>query len=383
MKRNTLFFIVLFILAGCNGYRENYYFKVDGISIYPVGKHTVRYSYKYPYLSLITREVYKNKKIKVYNFSHVLTIVKLPKFDTIFSLKKINLEWFLIWKVKFDTIFGFMGDGVPEKGPVWEYYKNIKLVKILPSKGIVYDTLLFVANGKMGGIKHMKILENGETEYLMFDYDFHAHLIELPSLKYLGYTREWSLYLEPLYFSKDNLFVSIVGARLPGHGNDLYIGKINIKNMKVEKLMPVFLDSIRNVYGVVGFSDKNNFVFTAGDGTFAHHIYAYYKKRYRLVFSFYENTIPFITGTRIGKCNVFVASLGHPSSFYTYKVFLGVVKEDSLISLNEIKLQDKADFIYPPLLEKDGKNGALLFSVYNKDQQTDNLYIIKGSCFRK
>ena len=376
-----LFFpIVLFATIGCNSQKKTYHFKLDSINTYDVGKHTIRYSYKYPYLSFITRAVYKKKKVKGYNFEHILTIVELPGFDTVYTLKKVNLEWFEIWKIDKDTIFGFMGDGVPQKGPVWEYFKDIRFVKILPTQGLVYDTLLFKANGQMGGIRHMEIISNKEKDYLMFYYDLRVHLIELPSLRYLGHTQEITLYPKSIYFNKNKLFVSIVDSRLAGHSNDLYIGEVNINNMQIEKMYPIFLDSVRNVYGVVGFSDKNNFIFTAGDGMFAHHIYAFYKKRYRVIFSFPDNTIPFITGGRIEHCNVFAASLGHPSSYYTYKIAFGILNRDSLVSLKELPLKGKADFIYPAKFYKYKNKVILIFDVYNKKQKYDKLYIIEGSC---
>ncbi len=379
MKNKLALTIIIFsVVAACK--RKNPQtntFKITRIASYPVGKHTLRFSYKYPYLAFITREVY-NKKIDGYNFSHALTIVKLPGFDTVFVLKEVNLEWFELWKINNDTIMGFIGDGLPEKGPAWEYFKNIRFVKILPGKGILYDTILFVANGKMGGTKHMQIVSNGKKDYLMFDYDFQLHLLEISGLKYLGHTKERSLCLRMLDFKNHKMYVSVVGSRLAGHGNDLYAGNVNIDNMKVEDLLPVFEDSVRNVYGVAGFYDRNHFVFTAGDGVFAHHVYTYYKGKSKLVFSFPDNTIPFIAGGQVGKYGVFLITLGRPLSFYSYKASVGVVFKGQLIFLDSIPLPDSITFIYPPRfysLDKD--NGLFILDLFSKRWPVDSLLMIK------
>lgn len=382
MKKYVLF-ILSILIFGCGSKNKENTFRIENVISYPVGKHTLRYSYNNSYLSLITRKVYK-KKIDGYNFSHVLNIVKLPDFDTVFTFKKINLEWFELWKIKADTIMGFMGDGVPDKGPIWEYFKNIRFVKIVPKKGIVYDSVIFVARGKMGGVQRMMIVGNSSNQYLMFHYDFQLHLIELPSLEYLGHTKKRTLFLSPIYLVKDKMFISIVGSQLPGHSNDLYLGVVDIKEMKVTKMIPVFEDSIRNVYGVVGFSNKDNFMFTAGDGMFAHHIYAFYKGKYKLVFSFTENTIPFLSGGCIDGCNIFVVNLGHLSSFHSYRTMIGQIDKDSLLALQEVSLPPNVDFIYPPSLYPINKNrAALIISVFNREWSSDTLYFIKLSCINQ
>ncbi|GEM_PF-5169337 len=374
-------FVILSFLYGCGRSHTDISFS-SKISSYAVGKHTIRYSYKYPYLAIITRKVFERSIKGKYNFTHYLTIVKLPDFDTVFIKNKLNLEWFELWKIKNDTIFGFMGDGIPRRGPVWEYFKNIRMVKIVPGKGIVHDTVLFVANGQMGGTKHMWIVSNGKMEYLMFDYDFKLHLIDISNLKYIGNIKERSLFLKNLEFKGSRMFISVVGSKIPGHGNDLYEGVVRVDRMRLIDLKPVFVDSIRNVYGVVAFGDKNNFLFTAGDGMFAHHIYAYYKGQYKIIFSFPDNTIPFITGGPLNSYGVFLATLGKPLSFYSEKAVIGLVYKDELLSINNLPLPDSITFIYPPRYYALAKNGGVfILDVFSKYWNTDSIFLIYPRTF--